>query len=309
MAEPLWVLVGPTASGKTALAVRLAEAVGGEIVSADSVQVYRHFDVGTGKPTPEERARAPHHLVDVVEPDEPLDAARWVELADAAIDEIRSRGRRPIVCGGTFLYVRALLHGLAEAPPADAEIRARHTERAEREGRAVLHEELRRVDPVSAERLNPNDFVRVSRALEVFELSQVPLSEWQARHGFGPERHAARLIGLRQTPDALDARIASRVHAMFDAGWIDEVRGLVVRGWAATRPMGSVGYKQIARVLESAAALDEAELRDEVRRATRVFARRQRTWLRDQPVTWLDPDAALDGDVRVVLDELSRSPS
>jgi tRNA dimethylallyltransferase len=293
MSAELLVIVGPTASGKTELAVRLAEVLGGEIVSADSVQVYRHFDIGTSKPSAEERRRAPHHLIDIVEPDEDMDAARWAKLADQAIAEIAGRGRRPIVCGGTFLWVQALLHGLAEAPPADAAVRRRHRERAEREGRAALHAELARVDPVCAARLHPNDLVRVSRALEVFELSGVTLSSWQEQHAFRTERYPARLLGIRHARASLDTRMAARVRAMFAAGWVDEVRALLARGWGATRPMRSVGYRQIAHALMRD-ELDEPALAEEVYRANRVFGRRQRTWLRDRPVTWLTPEQAFE---------------
>ena len=294
MAGKLWVVVGPTASGKTELAVRLAEAEGGEIVSADSVQVYRHFDVGTGKPSAAELARAPHHLVDVVEPSEQMDAARWVTLADAAIAEVRARGLTPIVCGGTFLWVRALLFGLAEAPAGDPELREHHRAWAEREGRGALHAALARVDPASAARLNPNDLVRVSRALEVHEQSGVTLSEWQARHAFRTVRYAARLVGIRHEPTALDARIRARVECMLAAGFVEEVRSLTARGYRDARAMGSVGYKQVLDALEQGDPIDEPALADGITRATRIFARRQRTWLRDQPVQWLDPALALE---------------
>jgi tRNA dimethylallyltransferase len=288
---PLIVVVGPTASGKTELAVRWAEERGAEIVSADSVQVYRHFDVGTGKPSAEERARARHHLIDVLEPHEPMDAALWAERASVVIAEVRARGREPIVCGGSFLWVKALLFGLAGAPAADAAIRARHRERAEREGRAALHAELGRVDPESAARLAPNDLVRVSRALEVFEQSGVPLSRFHAEHGFRAPRYAARLVGVRRDPAELDRRIEARVRAMFAAGWLDEVRALLAAGHEATRAMSAVGYKQVAAALRGETPLDLELLTTAVLRATRIFARRQRTWLREQNVEWLEPSA------------------
>src|SRR6187549_256272 len=287
--DPLLVVVGPTASGKTSLAIELCEKYDGEIVSADSVQVYRHFEIGTGKPTPEERARARHHLIDVIEPTEPMDAARFAELAELAIADIRARGKRPIVCGGTFLWVRALIHGLVPAPPADPKLRARHQARVEAVGRAGLHEDLARVDPEAAQRLAPNDFVRVSRALEVYELTGVRMSEWQAQHGFKTARHAARLLGVRREKDELDLRIRARCQAMLAAGWLEEARELAARGYLETRPFASVGYKQVALALQHGDAIDRAELELSIFRATRVFARRQRTWLRDQPIEWLPP--------------------
>jgi tRNA dimethylallyltransferase len=287
--ERLWVVVGPTASGKTALAVALCEAHGGEIVSADSVQVYRHFELGTGKPNADERARARHHLIDVIEPTEPMDAARFTELAELAIADIRSRGKRPIVCGGSFLWVRALVHGLVPAPPADAALRARHQARVAEAGRAALHTDLARVDPEAARRLAPNDFVRVSRALEVYELTGKPMSDWQAAHGFKTARHDARLLGVRREKSELDQLILARCRAMLNAGWVAEAARLLQAGFAGTRPFASVGYKQIALALETGEPLDLEWLELQIFRATRVFARRQRTWLRDQPIEWLPP--------------------
>ncbi|HET9931350.1 MAG TPA: tRNA (adenosine(37)-N6)-dimethylallyltransferase MiaA [Polyangiaceae bacterium] len=289
---PLLVVVGPTASGKTELATRLCESQGGEIVTADSVQVYRGFDIGSGKPSRAERERVRHHLIDVVEPNEALDAARWAELAEASIADIRARGKVPIVCGGTFLWVRALIYGLAAAPPASAEIRARHRELAERDGRAALHAELARVDAEAAARLAPNDFVRVSRALEVFELTQVPISRWHAEHGFREKRHEARLIGVRREKSELDALIEKRVTNMLDAGWVDEVAELIRAGHGESRAMGAVGYKQIKEAL-ALGHIDREALAQGIVRVTRVFARRQRTWLRDEPVEYVAPAAAL----------------
>jgi tRNA dimethylallyltransferase len=290
-APALLVVVGPTATGKTELAVELAERYDGEIVSADSVQVYRAFSIGTGKPSQEERARAVHHLIDVVDPLEPVDAARFGELAEQAIADIRARGKRPIVCGGTFLWVRALIYGLAPAPPADAEVRARHRALVEEKGRSALHAALAAVDPVSAARLAPNDFVRVSRALEVHELTGLPLTTFHEQHGFRTPRYRARLVGVKRAPAELDERIAARVRVMLRAGWVDEVRALVAAGYASARAMGSVGYGQIHAAIHSGAPVDDEALYDPIRRATRVFARRQRTWLRDERVEWLEPGA------------------
>ena len=280
--QALLVVVGPTASGKTGLAVALAEQlVGpggcGEIVSADSVQIYRGFDVGSGKPSPEENARAPHHLVSAIEPLEPMDAASWAALASRAIDDVRARGRVPIVCGGTFLWIKALLYGLAETPAASQELRDRLRAVAESEGRPALHARLREVDPESAARLHPNDLVRVSRALEVWELTGKPMSAWQREHAFALERHRARLLAIARDPGTLTERIQERVRAWLAGGWIEEVEALLARGYGDARAMSSVGYAQVRAML--AGELPREELEGAIVRATRVFARRQRTWL------------------------------
>ncbi|WP_438017351.1 tRNA (adenosine(37)-N6)-dimethylallyltransferase MiaA [Sorangium sp. So ce315] len=278
----LLVVVGPTASGKTELAIRLAERLGGEVVSADSVQIYREFDVGSGKPTRSERARAPHHLVDVADPTQAIDAQRFAELAEAAIADVRGRGRVPIVCGGTFLWVKALLFGLSPAPPADAALRARHRAIADAEGRAALHARLAEVDPESAARLAPNDFVRVSRALEIYERSGRTQTAWHAEHGFRERRHAARLLAVHRDRAELDRRIEARVALWLEQGWVDEVRALLARGYGDARAMGSVGYKQVREHLEG--RLPTEELAPAIVRATRTFVRRQRTWLRDEAI-------------------------
>ncbi len=280
----LVVVVGPTATGKTALAVALAERLGGEIVSADSVQIYEHFDLGSGKPTAAELARAPHHLVSTIGPLAPMDAGRWVQMADAAIGDITARGRVPIVCGGTFLWVKALLRGLAEAP-RDETIRARHQAEAQASGRAALHERLAAVDPPMAARLAPNDLVRVSRALEVFELTGKPMSAWQAEHAFATERYAGRLYGVARERDEIDRRIADRASSWLAAGWVEEVERLVTAGFGSARAMGSVGYKEVHAFVRGELSRDD--LLPAIVRATRIFVRRQRTWLRDEAVTWV----------------------
>ena len=281
----LLAIVGPTATGKTALAVALAEKLGGEIVSADSVQIYRGFDIGSGKPTPEELARAAHHLVGAVDPLEPMDAAVWARLADEAIAGVRARGRVPILCGGTFLWTKALLFGLAEAPPASAGTRERHRSLAETDGRPALHARLREVDAETADRLHPNDFVRVSRALEVHELTGKPMSAWQREHAFAHPRHEARLLAIACDPAVLTERISSRVRGWLGAGWVDEVKALRAAGYGDARAMTSVGYAQVRASIDG--ELDPAELEGAIVRATRVFARRQRTWLNHASVTWL----------------------
>jgi tRNA dimethylallyltransferase len=283
--DDLLTIVGPTASGKTALAVELAERLGGEVVSADSVQIYREFDIGSGKPTADELARARHHLVGAIDPLEPIDAASWAARAAAAVEDIRARGRVPIVCGGTFLWIKALLFGLAEAPAADPALREMHRDVAEREGREALHARLRAVDPESAARLHPNDLVRVSRALEVLELTGKPLSTWHKEHAFQRVLHSATLVALSCDAATLTERIRARVRAWLAGGWLDEVERLIARGYGDARAMGSVGYSQVRAVLAGEAPRDELETA--IVRATRVFARRQRTWLNHAQVVWL----------------------
>lgn len=281
----LLVVVGTTASGKTELALALAEALGGEIIGADSVQIYRAFDLGSGKPTLEQRALAPHHLVDCFDPLEPIDAQRYADLGEEVLAGLRARGRVPIVCGGTYLWVRALVQGLAPAPPGDPAVRARHQALVDAEGRAALHARLAAVDPPSAARLAPNDFVRVSRALEVLELSGKTQTAWYAEHGFRERKHAARLVGVARERVELDERIAARTSAWLERGFIEEVAHLVEQGYGDARAMGSVGYRQVKEHLDG--KLPRAELETAIVRATRVFARRQRTWLREEPVVWV----------------------
>jgi tRNA dimethylallyltransferase len=283
--DELLTVVGPTASGKTALAVALAERLGGEIISADSVQIYRGFDVGSGKPTALELARAPHHLVGTFDPLDAVDAAAWSRLAEAAIADVRARGRIPIVCGGTFLWIKALVFGLAEAPAASSAARERHRAIVESDGRPALHARLREVDAEMAARLHPNDFVRVSRALEVHELSGKPMSAWQREHGFARPRHRARMVAIACDPAALTERITARARAWLEAGWTHEVEGLLANGFGGARAMASVGYAEVRSAL--AGDIEAGELETRIVRATRVFARRQRTWLNHADVTWL----------------------
>jgi len=289
----LLVLVGPTASGKTALALELAEAIQGVIIGADSVQIYQHFNIGSGKPTAEERARAPHDLVDILDPLAAYDAAQYVRDADDAIGRAIAAGRRPIVCGGTFLWIKALIHGLAPMPPGDPAIRLRHDQIVGTKGRAELHAQLIGIDPAASRRINPNDFVRVSRALEVFELTGKTQSAWHAEHAFGESRHEARFVGIDRPRPELDARIERRTAHWLAHGWIEEVEGLLASGYRDARAMDAVGYRQVRDHLDG--VLPHSDLKDAIVRATRTFVRRQRTWLRDQDVHWLRHEATNDG--------------
>jgi tRNA dimethylallyltransferase len=287
------VIAGPTASGKTALAIDVARRAGGEIVNADSQQVYRGLDVGTAKPTPEERAAAPHHLLDVVEPGEGMDAARFTALADAAIADIAARGKLPIVAGGTGLYVRALLHGVVEAPGRDPALRARLEAEAAAAGRPALHARLAAIDPEAAARIRENDLVRVVRALEIAASGLRP-SALFAAHAFLPDRYDATLVALEPPRAELHARIEARVRRMFEGGLLDEARSLLSRFGGALPPRLPIGYAEAVAVLGGALPLDEAVRRVTV--AHRRYARRQVIWLRkERGVEWLappwDPDA------------------
>jgi tRNA dimethylallyltransferase len=285
------VVVGPTASGKSELAMRVAAAAGAEIVSADSQQVYRGMDIGTNKPTAAERARVPHHLIDVLDPDEQMTAARWAERADEAIAGAAARGHGAVVCGGTGLYVRALLYGLFDGPPADAALRARL------EAEPELHAKLAAVDPVAAARLDPNDRVRLIRALEVFELTGEPISAHQQRHSVktAPPRYQARVIGLAPPRPELGARIDARVDQMIAAGLEQEVRALLDRGYAPTlRSLGAIGYREMCAYVLGKLTRDEAIAK--MKSATRRYARRQLGWFRAEPgVMWYA--SATDVDV------------
>src|SRR3954463_802182 len=242
------VIVGPTASGKTALAVELGQHLGAEIVSADSQQCYRGLDAGTAKPTPEERARVPHHLLDVADPDEQLDANRFVQLADAAIADIDTRGKRAIVAGGTGLWIRALLRGLLDAPGASQEFRAALREEFEKLGVPALHRRLQAIDPGAAAKILPNDRVRIERALEVHALSGRPLSELQREHRFADARYQALIVFLDPPREVLRERIDARTRRMFAGGGLRrETEWLLQRG--ASRALRIIGYAEMAEAL------------------------------------------------------------
>jgi len=278
-------IVGPTASGKSALALRVAERSGGEIVSADSRQVYRGMDVGTAKPTVAERQRVPHHCIDLVDPSEPYDAARYQRDGRAALADIASRGKTAYVVGGTGLYVRALLDGLLlEAAPTDPELRASLERRAAAEGPATLHRELARIDPTAAERVDPRNARRVVRYLELATLAgRVP----QERE----PRVAARRIGLDPPRAWLDERIGARVRQMVADGVLEETRRLVAAGVDQRLPsMSGHGYVHWAAHLRGELGLDAAIAA--TAKDVRAYSRRQMTWFRRDPeIRWVDPTA------------------
>jgi tRNA dimethylallyltransferase len=290
--QRLVTICGPTASGKTALAVELAEKLDAEIVSADSQQCYRGLDAGTAKPSPEERTRARHHLLDVADPEEQLDAARFVQLADAAVADISRRGKRVIVAGGTGLWIRALLRGLLDAPGASPELRAALREDFERLGVPALHARLAEVDPGAAARILPNDRVRVERALEVHALSGRPLSELQREHRFAEVRYEALIWFLDPPREVLRQRIEARTRRMFSDGSLRrETEWLLSRG--ATKALKIIGYGEMAEALRTG---DFAAAEERTKARTRQYAKRQRTWFaRDagDPLPWSIDSAAL----------------
>jgi tRNA dimethylallyltransferase len=284
------VICGPTAVGKTAAGIEVAAAVGGEIVSADSMQVYRYMDIGTAKPTAAEQAAVRHHLVDVADPDEPFDAAAYAQLGRRALAELARRGRVPVVVGGTGLYIKALLQGLFQAQAGDPALRARLRAEAQAEGTAALHARLETCDPRTAARLHPNDRVRVLRALEVFEATGRPISELQGAHRFGDEPYRTLKIGLTLDRSALYGRIDRRVEAMLAAGLEEEVRALLARGYGPRlKPMQSIGYSHLTALI--AGTVSREECIRTLQRDTRRFAKRQLTWFRaDRDILWLSPD-------------------
>lgn len=299
-AAPAIFLMGPTGSGKTDLAVALVEQFPLDIVSVDSVMVYRGMDIGTAKPDRATLARAPHRLIDICDPAEPYSAARFRADALREMGRIRAEGRVPLLVGGTMLYFRTLQRGIAEMPAADPEVRAHLAEAASRDGLAALHRRLARIDPEAAARIHPNDPQRIVRALEVYELTGRPLSDWQ--RGAVTEPLPYRVLKLVRAPAeraVLRERIAARFHRMLECGFEDEVRHLLERGdLAADLPsMRAVGYRQMAEYLRG--DFDRDLMIKKAVDATRQLAKRQLTWLRREgDAAWLGDGAA--GEDRAV---------
>jgi len=298
---PLLVIAGPTATGKTTAAMVLADHFGGELVGADSVQVYRGFDIGSAKPTAAELGTVSHRLIDVIDPDQEIDAAAYAALADRAIKDIHGRARLPIVVGGTGLWIRALIRGLVEVPQVDPDLRKRLEAGAEAQGTEALHTRLAAVDPLTAEAVHPNDLVRIVRALEVYEQTGVPLGKLRQEHALGEPRYRAVFVVIDMDREQHDAVVTARVQSMLDAGWVDEVRALRERWSDEVRPFGSVGYREVLAHLRDGVPLDETQRL--VRKSTRTYARRQRTWFKGEPgVSWFSESAHLveqDGRERI----------
>lgn len=290
MSPPCIVVVtGPTATGKTALAIDLAQRHDGEIVSADSRQVYRHLDIGTAKPTADQQTRVRHHVIDVVDPNERFDAARFRALAEAAIADIAGRGKRVFVVGGTGLYIRVLIHGLFVGPSADPALRCRLAQQEQEHGPGYLHTWLARVDAESARRLHPNDRMRLIRALEVWLRSGRPLSVWQREHAFRERRFPTLQLALVMERDRLAQRIEARCRQMFRAGLADELRRVWDLGFDTALPaLRTIGYTQAADLLHGRCPVEEAV--SQTAQATRRLAKRQLTWLRgESSLRWYTP--------------------
>lgn len=297
MTEPLDIvfILGCTGCGKGAVARELARRAGGEIISVDSMKVYRRMDIGTAKPSRQARREVPHHLIDVAEPSEAFSTARFVELAETAAADIVARGRVVLAVGGTGLYIKALSEGLFEGPSADPEVRARLHEKAEREGLPALHAELASVDAQAADRIHPNDLRRIVRALEVHQLTGTPISTLQTQWDRSATRHRCTFLGLRRSIEDQNRRTNARVKRLIELGWVDEVRSLL----AESPPPGrtarqALGYSQLMDFVQDKITLEDAT--ETIKIATRQFAKSQRTWFKRFHTTcWFDvgPDESV----------------
>jgi tRNA dimethylallyltransferase len=286
----LVIISGPTCSGKSVLAVSLAQLLGGEIINADSMQVYKGMDIGTAKLPLSERKGIPHYLVDVVEPDQEFNAALFLLHAIPVIKDLHARKIPTIVVGGTGLYVKALLGGLFKCPQSQPELRQELWKECERRGPSFLYQRLSRLDRRAADRIHPRDKMRIVRALEVIHLMGCPFSELARKHGFSDRRFLALHLCLDVDRRALYSRINRRTMSMIDSGFIDEVEGLLKRGYSAElKPMRAIGYRHIIGYFKGRWSLDEAT--GLIQRDTRRYAKRQLTWLRADPqIVWVDPD-------------------
>jgi tRNA dimethylallyltransferase len=290
MKPKIVIILGPTAVGKSEVALMLAEKLNGEIVNGDSQQVYRYMDIGTGKPSKEDRERIRHHLIDIVNPDAEFNAALFRRVATDAIAEIRSRGKNVFLCGGTGLYLQALVQGLFEGPGQDSTLRAVLEKEIAGQGLSAVYRRLLEIDSTVASTIHPNDRQRVIRALEVYQLTGKPLSDWQKQHGFQDSFYTALKIGLNRERSDLYALINQRSDRMVSDGLLDEVRALVDRGYGLDlRSLQSVGYRQMGAVFQGKMTLTEAL--EEMKQETRHLAKRQLTWFRrDAAIAWFHPE-------------------
>jgi tRNA dimethylallyltransferase len=282
------ILLGPTGVGKSKLVIELAEEFGGEIISADSMQVYRYMDIGTAKPTLDEQKRARHHLIDLVTPDQPFHAGLYRILARKTVDQLHKNGKPIWVVGGTGLYIKALVQGLFTHPKIDPNVRIKLKQEAEEKGKAFLYERLKRVDPETASQLHPHDLFRTIRALEVCDSTGIPISFFREQHRFGERPYLTLKIGLEINREDLYRRIEERVDQMIERGFLQEVRGLMEMGYGPElKPMRSLGYKEMIQFLSREIGWTEAV--GQIKRDTRNYAKRQWTWFRADPeICWRD---------------------
>ena len=285
----LIVICGPTGIGKTSTAIEVAKANSGEIISADSMQIYRHMDIGTAKPTPEEQMLVKHHMIDIVDPDAQFDAARFANLARQNVTRLHKRGITPFVVGGTGLYIKSLLYGIYQSELVDPQVRSRLIKEAAEHGIQRLFQRLKQCDPLTAQRLHPNDTYRIMRALETYEATGKPISEYQKTHGFSEQPYDVLKIGLKMNRAILYERINKRVDMMIAAGFVDEVRRLLDLGYtAALKSMQAIGYRHLVDYIEG--RLDWRECLRTLKRDHRRYAKRQLTWFgADSEIIWKEP--------------------
>lgn len=286
------IICGPTAAGKTSLAIEISKKIGGEVINADSRQIYRFMDIGTGKPAPEERKEVPHHLIDLINPDERFDAGRFIEMADRAYDEIVKRERFPVVVGGTGLYIRAFEKGLIPSPPIPQEIKEEILRIKEEKGAGYLYEELKKVDPETASRVAPGDFPRIERALSYYLATGQKISEIRKKHGFKENRYETLKIYIEPPRDVLYQSIKKRIYDMIKRGWIEETERLLNMGYDENSPgFTSVGYREIARFIRGEVNMESAIA--SIYKKTKDYARRQIFWFRKENSLKIDaPDVS-----------------
>lgn len=284
------VICGPTGLGKTAVSIELALDLHGEIIGADSMQIYRYMDIGTAKPTLNEQARVPYHLIDIVDPDEPFDAANFAKMAGEMIMKLHAVGIVPFVVGGTGLYIKALVHGLSHAGPAYTDIRKRLKEAELLHGSGFLYERLSKCDPEASERIHPNDTFRIIRALEVYEATGMAISQYSKDHGFENRRFNVLKIGLHIERETLYDRINQRVDAMIEAGLVDEVKMLLNKDYSEDlKSMQSIGYRHMIDFIKGRITREETVRT--LKRDTRRYAKRQMTWFKADPeIVWAEPE-------------------
>ncbi len=293
-ADPLWVITGATASGKSSLAIELAEQLDLEVLSMDSMAVYRRMDIGTAKPSPEERARVPHHLIDLVEPSESFDTSRYCDAAEHAVEDVRARGRRPVFVGGTPLYMMAFFKGLMPGPAAQPELRAA-LEKREDDEPGSLHRELSAVDPAAAERIHRKDRKRLVRALEVIEITGRPISEQQTSFEGEAWKRPCRIVALRRSRDELHERVKRRTVQMLEQGLLAETEAIADHCGFSRQAGAAIGYAECLDHLRGRYK-DLEELRNRIRRSTHRLIRRQTTWLRHiSEVRWISPEDGVAG--------------